>query len=389
VLAGCPDDCHNCNVTFAKTEVSLGLVAGDFTNNGHTSVIATSTVFQGPFAYGGNLKLYLSTGADTFATPVFTPDGDDPLYLATADLNGDKLPDVVSASFNNAALAVFLNDNAAPGTFGAPVVLPSPGATQLAILDMNGDGMPDIVSADYNVSLFLQNSPGVFATPVSLYPGGANWVALGDLNGDGVPDVALTDGVGVKVLLQTGAAKTPTFAAPVSVYSEGPNGILGLNLIAIEDVNGDGLNDLVITDPGPRPGATPTVQVLLQNAASKGTFLAPVSYALPAYLRASSIIVTDVNGDGHPDIVVGGSTGVAVLLQDAATPGTFMAATSYAAPNANQIAVADINGDGFVDIIVGTGPPQPPVNQAYANTPGVLLQSATTPGTFGTLEALP
>ena len=66
-------------------------------------------------------------------------------------------------------------------TSNAPLVLSSPGASQVAIADMNGDGLPDLISADYNVSLFLQTSPGTFAAPIPLYTGGANWVAVGDL----------------------------------------------------------------------------------------------------------------------------------------------------------------------------------------------------------------
>jgi hypothetical protein len=79
---------------------------------------------------------------------------------------------------------------------------------------VNGDGLPDLVSADFNVSLFVQTSPGTFAAPISLYSGGANWVAVGDLNDDGAPDIALTDNVGVKVLMHTGAASATTYAAP-------------------------------------------------------------------------------------------------------------------------------------------------------------------------------
>jgi hypothetical protein len=368
----------------------LGLLAGNFNNNGHTSVVATSTVLYQPQINPGNLKIYLSTGPGAFAAPVLTPDGDDPQYLASADLNGDKLPDVVSASYSDGTLAVFFNSTQSPGTFSTPLVLSSPGASQVAIGDLNGDGLPDLVSADFNVSLFIQSSPGAFASPISLYPGGANWVAVGDLNGDGAPDVALTDNVGVKVLLHTGAASATTFAAPVSVFTQTNNAdVVGANLIAIADVNGDGFNDLVITDPGPTGGTAPTVSVLLQDPTHPGTFLAAVSYPTAPGSLAQSIVVTDVNGDGHPDIVIGGSNAVTVLLQNAASPGTFMAAANYPVTNANQIAIADVNGDGHLDIIVATGLSQTMQNGVVSNNPGVLLQNAGSPGTFAALADLP
>lgn len=394
VLAACGGghDCWNCSPVALgpAPQVTLGLVAGDFANNGFASIVATSTVLYAPQFNSGNLVSYLSTAAGAYATPVSISAGDDPLYLASADLNGDHLPDVVSASYDDGQLAVFLNNAANPGTFQTPLLLNSPGASQVAIADMNGDGLPDLVSADFQVSLFLQSSPGVFADPVALYPGGANWVALGDLNGDGIPDIALTDNVGVKVLFHTGAANATTYQTPISVFTQTPNAeIFGANLVAIADVNGDGLNDLVITDPGPTGCTAPTVSVLLQNPAEQGQFLDPVNYATPGGCEAESIIVTDVNGDGRPDIVIGTTSGVSVLLQDASNPGTFLAAASYPAPYANQIALADVNGDGHPDILVGTGPPQSPANGVVPNAPGVLLQNAGSPGTFEPLQALP
>jgi FG-GAP-like repeat len=392
LFASCDDNnwCGNCGYPpTPPSEASYGLVAGNFNQNGHTSVIATSTVYYYPEDNPGNLKIYLSTGLGTFGTPVLTPDGDDPLYLASADLTGTGALDVVSASFDDGTLTVFYNSAQTPGTFGAPVILSSPGASQVAIGDMNNDGLQDLVSADFNVSLFVQTAPGTFASPVSLYPAGANWVAVGDLNNDGIADVALTDSVGVKVLLHTGAAASLTYAAPVAVFTQSPNpGITGANLIAIADVNGDGLNDLVITDPGP-VGSPPTVNILLQNKSAPGTFLAPVSYALSGNSIPQSIVVADVNGDGHPDIVIGGSTVVNVLVNNASAPGTFLAAASYATSNATQVAIADVNGDGLVDIVVPVGVSHPLVSGVYTNNPGVLLQVKGSPGTFAAEQDLP
>src|ERR1700734_173047 len=138
LFSSCDDNDNGCWNCYAAPppEISLGIVAGNFNDNGHTSIIATSTVVYQPQFNPGNLKSYLSTGAGSFGAPTLTPDGDDPLYLASADLNGDHLPDVVSASFADGTLTVFFNNAGVPGTFGAPLRLSSPGASQVAIGDM-------------------------------------------------------------------------------------------------------------------------------------------------------------------------------------------------------------------------------------------------------------
>ena len=51
--------------------------------------------------------------------------------------------------------------------------------------------------------------------------------------------------------------------------------------------------------------------------------------------------------------------------------------------------MADVNGDGEPDIIVSNGVTNPVVNGVVTTHPGVLLQSATSRGTFGALEDLP
>jgi hypothetical protein len=393
-LSSCGDGvCHSCFAYLPPgpaSQVSFGLVAGNFGNNALPSIIQTSTLDNGYSPNPGTLLAYLSSAAGSYPTaPTQTADGNDPVYLGAADLNGDHLLDVVSANFQDGTLAVFFNSAGSPGTFSAPLMLDSPGASQLAIADMNGDGLPDLICADFNVSLFLQTSPGAFANPISLYSGGANWVAVGDLNHDGSPDVALTDNTGVKIVLHTGVASATTYATAAQVYTESSTaGVFGANVVAIADVNGDGYADLIITDPGPYGGAAPFVAVLLQNPASPGTFLAPVTYPTAPNSLAQSIQVVDINGDNQPDIIIGGSNAVTVLLNSASSPGTFGTATNYAVVDANQIAIADVNGDGLLDIVTATGATHPLVNNVYTNTPGVLLQNPAAPGTFQALQNL-
>ena len=127
---------------------------------------------------------------------------------------------------------------------------------------------------------------------------------------------------------------------------------LGLNpsSVAVTDLNGDGKPDLIVANKGTygHPGS---VSVLLGNG--DGTFQAPMNYNLGGY--PVSVAVADVNGDGRPDIIVANLIDVAVLLGN--SDGTFSArraltlySTGFLQPN--SVAVADVNGDGRPDLVV-------------------------------------
>jgi hypothetical protein len=396
LLAGCGGGSDYAAPTFTPFEISFAVAAADFNGDGLADVLDGRTLHQpdSPFE-SGSLNMYLHNAgpASGYGAPTATAAGIEPLYLASADINGDGLNDVVSASVDDGKLYVYLNQSATPGTFAAPVQLVSAGASQVAIGDLNGDGHPDLVSADYGVNIFVQDvaNLGTFLAPASLSAGGASWVAIGDLNQDGMPDLVVTDASGVKVYFHSATASSASFMAPVTVFTQTPNqAFSAANYVAIADLDGDGKNDLVITDPGPYGPTPPTINVLLQDHATPGSFLAPVSFSLPNGRLAQSIVVADLNDDGHPDVIVGDKAGVNVLLQNAGSPGTFAAASYYATPNGSfQVAVADVNDDAFPDIVTSNSATAPLTSGTYTTQPGVLLQSATTPGTFTPLQNLP
>ena len=55
--------------------------------------------------------------------------------------------------------------------------------------DLNGDGKLDLVGCC--VAVLLGQGDGTFEPPV-IYPSGGFSVAVGDINGDGIPDVIIT-----------------------------------------------------------------------------------------------------------------------------------------------------------------------------------------------------
>ncbi|HEY4840658.1 MAG TPA: FG-GAP-like repeat-containing protein [Terriglobales bacterium] len=191
-------------------------------------------------------------------------------------------------------------------------------------------------------------SPVKFGTAIDYPSGGseADSVALGDLNEDGIVDVVVanfclsesdcSEGT-VSVLIGNGKGG---FQAAVSY---GSGGVMASS-VAIADVNGDGKLDLVVANycqssstcnylfgPG-------SVSVLLGNG--DGTFQAAISFGSGG-CNADSVAVADVNGDGHPDLVVANYSAFQPAVP-ASTRGNY----------AESVAIGDVNGDGRPDLVV-------------------------------------
>lgn len=121
--------------------------------------------------------------------------------------------------------------------------------------------------------------------------------------------------------------------------------------VAVGDVNGDGHPDLVVANWSQALNDSHgKVSVLLGNG--YGTFRAPVSYPSGGYGN-SSVAIGDVNGDGKLDLVVGNASGdVAVLLGNG--DGTFQEPVSYNTAGiwVYSVSIGDVNGDGHADLVV-------------------------------------
>jgi hypothetical protein len=265
----------------------------------------------------------------------------------------------------------------------------------VAVADFNGDGHLDLVVANSKpgvvagkitgtISILLGVGDGTFGTHTDIdITAGASppavavpsAVAVGDFNGDGNEDIAVTDSANnnVTILLGDGHGN---FAAPVTY----PTGKKPVALLATE-IDGDGALDLAVVNQG--DGATPgSVSILLgrkDTATGKpnGTFGTKTDYTVGTLPEA--IASADFNGDGRPDLAVtnfgtssgSGGNSVSVLLQN--TDHTFTAKGPFNTGKGPQgVTTGDFNHDGRQDLAVA--------NQTDG-TVSVLLGNGD--GTFG------
>lgn len=266
--------------------------------------------------------------------------------LVVADFDGVNGPDLAGVG----ASGVVIDLRNPGGTFASPQTIAMAGS-RLGVADLDGDGHPDLVTTSTSGFTVRRNLGGMSFTPAELAPTSARALfppALGDLNGDGRPDAvtALYDSSRIAVALNDGAGHLQTpFDLPVAAATA---------YVAIGDFTGDGKNDVAgVTYGGcPSPGC---VSVTVFPGRGDGTFDVPRVSSLSSIEYRISIATGDLDEDGDLDLVFITSSKLVWLANHG--DGTFGAPVTFG-PNGGyfqsegQLAVGDVDGDGHPDVVV-------------------------------------
>jgi len=278
-----------------------GMAAGDLDGDGLADVALVTA--QG-------VDVFLQRGGTLGPSQLVTaPAGH---QVRIGDVDGDGHADLV---VNGNDSGIWVLRGAGDGTFGAATMA---GAAvwyaDIALGDVTSDGRLDIVAEEPlagAIHVYAQQVGGTFTD--RAYPGrSTGGIALADLTGDGRNDVAWTNGAnrpGSSIVVLAQRAQGGTLGPGVVYPSyDIPNALVS------GDVNGDGRADLVTMHNGwgqagvyPQgPDGTMGTERLL--AISRGGFDA-------GDYRPDQLAVADVSGDGLADIVAVDSHGILLLIR--------------------------------------------------------------------------
>lgn len=326
------------------------IAAGDFNADGHVDIVIG-------YPDEGVIRAYAGDGRRGFVETGGIVVGGMP-NVATSmnafDLNVDGADDLLVGALSN----VYAYDGAAvfTGVSGPSLFTNSESATPLGfdVADVNGDGLPDIISANDNsdgerqIDTYVTKSAPFLGSGfgpsigVAVLPAPQDTL-IADLDADGFTDLATSHSAGASAGEIAIIGGYPTLA-PTSVAHVDP----ALSGRATADMDGDGLVDLVTT----HNAVPPYVRVNMNDGA--GGFVPAYRQTLSA--GAGGLVIDDFNEDGIADIVMGTGSNLTLIigqLSGADWSGTVTASAAGVAPA--DIASGDFNGDGHRDIAAISG----------------------------------
>ncbi len=277
--------------------------------------------------------------------------------MVAADMNADRLPDLVVASNHEAGVLIYLNQGS--NTFLPATRQPNTGpVSDVVVADFDADGDQDLWVGSEAINnptmyqtLFFNDGEGRFKAAQSdtqrISEPGLDQLLTGDINNDGLVDVVRADQYNrtVYIYLNQGGG---TFDERVFDQD--------LDHVGLADFDGDGFLDIwsIYDDL--------TVYFNNQNGEFSATEKTQVALGVLYYLEpftygAENILYADIDADGDTDIQIFSQGRHLSRLMNQGD-GTFEGSGGLlylgGRPGKQNGVLLDLNNDGLLDLYYGT-----------------------------------
>ena len=268
----------------------------DLNNDGREDFVYTLGQTTGGFAVA------LSTADGNYAAPVtYTlPYGESAFAIGIGDFNGDQKADLAVFGTSNTTqqndLFLYLNDG--NGSLSEQKSLPvGEEVTDVVVGDFNHDGKMDLAFlAGSQLTVWFGDGNGNFTpgpvTPVSTVGN----LMLGDFDGDGIADIAIGDMINFDSFDVLYGDGTGAFPLQTKIAVPG-----GHSLFGAADVNSDGTMDIVASTFYPDNPGYIGVYYGDQGRAFANNTKIPIAHCAS---NTATPLAADVNGDGINDLIV-------------------------------------------------------------------------------------
>jgi Domain of Unknown Function (DUF1080)/FG-GAP-like repeat len=358
---------------------SWGSAAADFNHDGILDVVSGPYIYYGP-DYLKSREIYLAESSNP--TTEFATNS---TMEFAADFTGDGWPDVITVMFGGGpGVQLYVNPRGEGRRWDKYTVVKSVQSEIAVLRDIDGDGKPELVYCGEGYVRYAKPDPANPTGPWIVHNvsekgyGTGHGIGVGDINGDGRLDIVNPYGWWEQ---PPAGSQQETWTYHPEVFGRYGRGMMGGSVMAVYDVNGDGLNDVVTSLNAHGWGLAWFEQK--RDAQGKISFVEHMVMDDFSTKNAGGVTFSelhgstfaDVDGDGIPDFIVGKryfshlDTNIdpdprdsPVLywyqtVRDAKAPGGALLVPhlidNHSGSGSDLLAV-DLNHDGAMDIVAAT-----------------------------------
>jgi hypothetical protein len=290
---------------------SWGAAAADFNHDGVLDVASGPYIYFGP-DYVKSREIWLAQSSNP--TTEFATDA---TMEFAADFTGDGWPDVLTVMFGGgpgSGAELYVNPKGENRRWDKYQVVDSVQSEIAVVRDIDGDGKPALVYCGDGYVRYAKPDPANPTGPWIVHNvsekgyGAGHGIGVGDVNGDGRLDIL--DPYGWWEHPAPGSGDQ-TWKYHPQAFGQYTRGIMGGSVMAVYDVNGDGLNDVVTSLDAHGWGLAWFEQK--RDAHGNISFVEHMIMDDFSTKNAGGVTFSelhgstfaDVDGDGIPDFVVG------------------------------------------------------------------------------------